>query len=80
MFLEFIKSCFKKKRLPGLQSDKQLGWKNKTLKLFDPFSWMGFNCLKARGSSLLFTTKFPEIPGTRFIDLGRMEGTLDLRM
>ena len=25
-----------------------------------------------RGSSLLFTTKFPEIPGTHFIDLGRM--------
>ena len=32
---------------------------------------MGFNCLKAtepqRGRSLLFTTKFPEIPGTRLI-------------
>ena len=27
-----------------------------------------------RGGSLLFTTKFPEIPGTHFIDLGRMEG------
>ena len=26
------------------------------------------------GGSLLFTTKFPEIPGTRFIDLGRMKG------
>ena len=25
-----------------------------------------------RGGSLLFTTKFPEIPGTHFIDLGRM--------
>ena len=24
-----------------------------------------------RGGSLLFTTKFPEIPGTHFIDLGR---------
>ena len=24
--------------------------------------------------SLLFTTKFPEIPGTHFIDLGRMKG------
>ena len=34
-------------------------------KLYDPFLWMGFNCLKAteplRGSSLLFTTKFPEV-------------------
>ena len=27
-----------------------------------------------RGGSLLFTTKFPEIPGTHFIDLGRMNG------
>ena len=25
-----------------------------------------------RGGSLLFTTKFPEVPGTHFIDLGRM--------
>ena len=25
-----------------------------------------------RGGSLLFTTKFTEIPGTHFIDLGRM--------
>ena len=27
-----------------------------------------------RGGSLLFTTKFPEIPGTHFIDFGRMKG------
>ena len=27
-----------------------------------------------RGGNLLFTTKFPEIPGTRFIDLDRMNG------
>ena len=25
-----------------------------------------------RGGSLLFTTKFPDIPGTHFIDLRRM--------
>ena len=25
-----------------------------------------------RGGSLLFTTKFPEVPGTHFIDLERM--------
>ena len=31
-----------------------------------------------RGGSLLFTTKFPEIPGTHFIDLGRMNGWVDL--
>ena len=32
-------------------------------KLYSPFLWMGFNCLKAteplRGGSLLFTIKFP---------------------
>ena len=27
-----------------------------------------------RGGSLLFTTKFPDIPGTHFIDLGKMKG------
>ena len=27
-----------------------------------------------RRGSLLFTSKFPEIPGTQFIDLGRMKG------
>ena len=27
-----------------------------------------------RGGSLLFTTKFPGIPGTHFTDLGRMKG------
>ena len=26
-----------------------------------------------QGGSLLFTTKFPEISGTHFIDLGRMK-------
>ena len=30
------------------------------------------------GGSLLFTTKSPEIPGTHFIDLGRMKGWVDL--
>ena len=27
-----------------------------------------------QGGSLLFTTKFPEIPGTHFIELGKMKG------
>ena len=30
-----------------------------------------------RGDSLLFTTKFPEIPGTHFIDLERMNSSVD---
>ena len=38
---------------------------------------MGFNCLKAteplRGGRLLFITMFPEIPGSHFINLGRMK-------
>ena len=31
-----------------------------------------------RGSSLLFTTNSPEIPGSDFIDLGRMKSWVDL--
>ena len=27
-----------------------------------------------RGGNLLFTTKLPEIPGTHFINLGKMKG------
>ena len=30
-----------------------------------------------QGGSLFFTTKFPEIPGTHFIDLGRIKGLVD---
>ena len=45
------------------------------VQLTQGFLWMGFNWLKAieplRGDSLLFTTKFPEIPGTDLIDLDR---------
>ena len=54
----------------------------KTLKLYGPFLWIGFNLFKAteslRGGSLLYTIKFPEIPGTRLVDLGRMKGWVDL--
>ena len=43
-------------------------------KNYGSFLWMGFNCLMApeslRGGSLLFTSKFPEIPGIHLIDLG----------
>ena len=31
-----------------------------------------------RGGSLLFTTKFPQIPGTHFTDLGRIKGCINL--
>ena len=30
------------------------------------------------GDNLLFVTKFPEIPGTHFIDLERMNGCVNL--
>ena len=50
----------------------------KNLKLYDPFLWMGFNCLKAIeplcGNSLLFTTQFPKVYGTHLTDPGRMNG------
>ena len=39
------------------------GWDSTTSKL-EPL----------QGGSLLFTTNSPEIPGTHFIDLGRMKG------
>ena len=31
-----------------------------------------------QGGSLLFASKFPEIPGTCFIFLGRMKGSVNL--
>ena len=31
-----------------------------------------------QGGSLLFTTNFPEIPGTHFVDLGMMAGWVNL--
>ena len=42
----------------------------------------GFNCLEAteslRGDSLLFTTMSPGVPGVHLIDLGMMNGWVDL--
>ena len=52
-----------------------------TLKLYGPFLWMGFNFLKTRTTlrrQFTFYHKFPEIPGTHFIDLGRMNCWVDL--
>ena len=42
-----------------------------------PFSEWGSTASRLeplRGGSLLFTTKFQDIPGTHFTDLGRMKG------
>ena len=46
-----------------------------------PFHGWGSTALRPeplRGGSLLFSTKFPEIHGTHFIDLGRMKSFVDL--
>ena len=46
-------------------------------KTYGPILWMGSTASRLeplRGGSLLFTTKFPEILDTHFIDLGRMKG------
>ena len=52
--------------------------KYKLFKLYDPFLWMGFDCLKGtqplQGDSLLFTTRCQGGPWTHLIDLGRMKG------
>ena len=43
---------------------------------------MELNCVKTtepvRGDSLLFTTKFSEIPGTHLINFEKMNGPVDL--
>ena len=43
---------------------------------------MRFNCIKATeplwGGSLLFTTKFPEIPGYQFINIKKMKVRVDM--
>ena len=48
------------------------------LKLYGPFLWIRFNCLKAteplQGNGLLFTTQSPEVSGTHLIEPGRMKG------
>ena len=55
---------------------------NKNVKLYGSFIWIGFNCLISTkplpGDSLLLTTKSPGVPGTRMLELGRMEGWVDL--
>ena len=51
------------------------------LKVMAPFYGWGSTASRLeslRGCSLLFTTKSPEIPGTLFINLGRVKGWVDL--
>ena len=60
-------------RLTGLAGLKKKKKKN----FMVPFYGWGSTASRLeplRGGSLLFTTKFPEVPGTHFIDLERMKG------
>ena len=47
-------------------------------KLYGPFLWIGFNCLKAteplRGDRLLFNVQFPGILGIQLTNLRIMKG------
>ena len=47
------------------------------LKLYYPFLWIWFHCLKAaeslKGGTLLLTTKFPGIPCTHLLEDERMK-------
>ena len=58
-----------------------LSLKKKKKKNYAPFCEWGSTDSRLEpqpGGSLLFTTKIPEIPGTHFIDLGRMKDCIDL--
>ena len=60
-----------------LQSMLMQKLKLKKKKFIAPFYGWGSTASRLeplRGGSLLFTTKFPEILGTHFINLGRMKG------
>ena len=49
-------------------------FKKNNNKLYDPFLWIKATEEAVRGGSLLFTTKFPDIPNTYLIDIRRMKG------
>ena len=58
-------------------SSLALSLKKKKKNFMAPFYGWGSTASRLeplRGGSLLFTTKFPEVPGTHSIDLGRMKG------
>ena len=64
-----------------LQKMKIYSKKKLYLNFMAPFYGWGSTASRLQplqGGSLLFTTKFPEIPGTHFVDLRRMKGWVDL--
>ena len=57
----------------GLNSDRKIKKKN----FMTPFDGWGSSASRLeplQGGSLLFTTKFPDIPGTHFTNIGKMKG------
>ena len=67
-----------KLRIPILEK-----WQKKEYKKNFTAPFYGWGSTASRleplqGGCLLFTTKFPEISGTRFTDLGKMKGWVNL--
>ena len=66
---------FKKKK----KQVKKKKWNyNKNMAPFYGYGSAASGLEPIRGGSLLYNTKFPEIPGTHFINLRRMKGWVDL--
>ena len=80
----FQKNLYCKFVVPWLQKSSLPRYEMfiKNFKLYSPFLWAGFHCLKAteplQGDNLLFTTKCPEISGAQLINLWRMNGWVNL--
>ena len=77
-FDDYKKCLFDNGKVLTQSHNKGLKVKKKKKKNFmAPFYGWGSTASRLeplRGGSLLFTTKFPEVPGTHFIDLERMKG------
>ena len=58
----------------GQKNNKLLAYKKNFMTSFNGWGSTASRLEPLRGGSLLFTTKFPEIPGTHFIDFGSMKG------
>ena len=72
----WISFFFKKKSIHSEVSSRKNMLK-KTQNSMAPFYGWDTTALRLqplRGGTLFFTIQFPEIPGTYFIDLGRMKG------
>ena len=60
-----------------IENIKKNKTKTKKKNFMAPFHGWGSTASRLqplRAGSLLFTTQLPEIPGTHFVDLGRMKG------